>query len=65
MIYWATTTIERPMTNTERRRNLLMGMIGAHEPDIDDGYFDDDLPTHEAFETRQPGLIIRRNRELF
>lgn len=27
--------------------------------------FDDDLPTHEAFETRQPGLIIRRNRELF
>lgn len=51
MIYWATTTIQRPMTNTERRNRLLMGIIGAHEPDIDGGELDDDFYEHAERET--------------
>lgn len=46
-------------------REYRRGQEILRELTVDDGYFDDDLPTHEAFETRQPGLIIRRNRELF
>lgn len=52
----ATTTIERPISNTHRRRMLLMGMIGADEPDN----FDDRSDTYEQhndFESRKDVFV--------
>lgn len=53
-----TTTITRPISNTERRKRLLMGMIGADEcmseEEEEDG---DDYETHMKFETRKELFI--------
>ena len=47
-----TTPIIRVQSNTDRRRQLLLGMIGADEPDsVDDGDFDDDYEQHAQRET--------------